>query len=401
MNQGLLYLCAPFTFYVLTRYPHLRPLFGPAGLVLSIVAYVLSSFATEIWQLIATQGVLGSIGTGLLFAPSTLYLDEWWLHRKGLAYGVMWSGKSLCGAIMPFAFSAGLEKLGARWTMRIWSGVVVSRSTNARKPKPHNDPPTNLLPQKIQLLLTAPLLPSLRPRRPPHHSHQHHHRRLCARPLDTSFLRQPAFWALQTGNVLQSLGYFLPTAYLPSYTRAALHHPPAYLGPLLLAACNATSVLGSFVLGVLNDRMRARNVIGLSAGGSAAAVLLCWGVGGRSVGAVALFGVLYGFFAGGFSSTWAGVLKEVGGEREGADTGFVFGLLAGGRGVGSVVSGPLSVVLLNGGKAAAKRGAAGGFGTEYGLMIVFTGVTAVLGGWGWFSRCSGQVVRSGARRIYG
>ena len=92
----------------------------------------------------------------------------------------------------------------------------------------------------------------------------------------------------------------------------------------------------------------------------------------------------YGFFAGGFSSTYSGVFKEVKrDEREsGADVdpGLVMGLLLGGRGVGFVVGGPVSAGLL---KSAWGEMGRWGYDTEYGLVIVITGLTAVFGGWGW------------------
>lgn len=54
----------------------------------------------------------------------------------------------------------------------------------------------------------------------------------------------------------------------------------------------------------------------------------------------------------------------------------VFAWLAAGRGIGNVASGPLSEALVRVGKW--KAGWA--FGTGYGALIVFTGVSALLGG---------------------
>ena len=70
-------------------------------------------------------------------------------------------------------------------------------------------------------------------------------------------------------------------------------------------------------------------------------------------------------------------------ETSALETGLVFGLLAGMRGVGSVVSGPLSTALVNLGLAGGAGGRQIGYETQYGWLIVFTGVTALLGGWGW------------------
>ncbi|KAK8043697.1 hypothetical protein PG993_006127 [Apiospora rasikravindrae] len=46
----------------------------------------------NVGQLIATKGVLYAIEYGLLFGPALLYLDKWFVERKGMAYRIMWAG---------------------------------------------------------------------------------------------------------------------------------------------------------------------------------------------------------------------------------------------------------------------------------------------------------------------
>ena len=73
----------------------------------------------------------------------------------------------------------------------------------------------------------------------------------------------------------------------------------------------------------------------------------------------------------------------------GAEAGLVFGLLSAGRGIGSVVSGPLSEALLS--ERPWLGDAVSGYGTGYGGLIVFTGVSAMLGGMSWVGRRVGWV----------
>lgn len=120
-----MYLISPFTFTILTRWPRLRRWFGPLGLVLAAVGFLMSSFATTVWQLIATQGVMCALGCGLLFTPTTLYLDEWFVKRKGLAYGIMWAGKSAAGVGIPFAMEVSLQRFGPSVTLQAWTVVTV------------------------------------------------------------------------------------------------------------------------------------------------------------------------------------------------------------------------------------------------------------------------------------
>lgn len=126
-----MYLISPFTFTVLTRWPHIRRWFGPFGLALTAVGFLMSSFATSVWQLIATQGVICALGCGLLFTPTTLYLDEWFVKRKGLAYGVMWAGKSAAGVGVPFAMETSLQKFGPAATLQAWTVLTVRSELQA------------------------------------------------------------------------------------------------------------------------------------------------------------------------------------------------------------------------------------------------------------------------------
>lgn len=54
----------------------------------------LSSFATSTQGLIFSQGVGYAIGAGLAYAPTIVFMDEWFVRRKGFAYGVMWVSES-------------------------------------------------------------------------------------------------------------------------------------------------------------------------------------------------------------------------------------------------------------------------------------------------------------------
>ncbi|KAH6633461.1 major facilitator superfamily domain-containing protein [Boeremia exigua] len=347
---GVMYLISPFTFTILTRWPRLRRWFGPLGLFFTCVGFLLSSFATKVWQLIAIQGVVCALGCGLLFTPTTLYLDEWFVKRKGLAYGVMWAGKSAAGVGIPFAMDTCLQKFGPSVTLQAWSAITV--------------------------LLSAPLLYFLKPRIPLSQS-------ATIRRISLSFIHLPAFWMLQIGNVLQSLGYFLPYAYLSTYAVQQLHVSTT-MATTLLVLINVTSIPGGIIIGGLGDHLHITTTILISTLGSALAVFLFWGFSSQT-SLLAVFSITYGFFAGGFSSTWPGVLQELKSQSHALDTGFIFGLLAGGRGIGNVISGPLSVALVTSDEWM-HDGKSWGYNGQYGGIILFTGVTALLGGWGALGR---------------
>ena len=67
-------------------------------------------------------------------------------------------------------------------------------------------------------------------------------------------------------------------------------------------------------------------------------------------------------------------------HNEAIDTGVLYGLLNGARGIGYVSGGLVSVPLIKAGGSEAVGGY--GYATTYGPLIVFTGLSLAFGGWG-------------------
>ena len=369
--KGIMYLGAPFSFALLQRYPLHRRRFAVAGLAIMIISLVASSFATRVSHLILTQGVLYAIGGSMLYTPTIIFLDEWFIARKGLAFGVMWAGTGnhppyapsdsrpgliiigFSGVCIPFLMNWGLNEYSFSTMLRVWSIIL--------------------------FLLVGPLLYFVKPRLPV--SPTSHSRRLY-----WGFLRTSTFWILQTGNILESLGFFIPNIYLPTYARSLGLSPIS--GTVTISLFNTTSVFGQVILGFLSDRLHITTVILTSTIGATISVFLLWGV-STSLPLLCIFSLVYGLFAGGFTSTYTGSIQEVKRVDDRADAGLVFGLLAAGRGIGSVACGPLSEALLS--KQPWVGDATLGYGTGFGLLIVFTGISAMLGGTSWVGRRVGWV----------
>lgn len=84
-----MYLGAPFACAFLQRYPNVRRKCSVVGLVVISLALIISSFSTRVWHLILSQGVLYALGGSMLYMPAMVFLDEWFVQRKGFAFGVM------------------------------------------------------------------------------------------------------------------------------------------------------------------------------------------------------------------------------------------------------------------------------------------------------------------------
>ncbi|RFU74579.1 hypothetical protein TARUN_7667 [Trichoderma arundinaceum] len=351
--MGTMYLSAPFVFPLMRIYPK-QNRYGPTvGLLIMCTALALSSFSQAVWHLIVTQGVLFAVGGSICYGPCILYMDEWFVKRKGLAFGVMWSGTGLGGFAIPMLLEFLLGRYGLRTTLRIWAVAL--------------------------FVLTIPVVYFIKPRLPVTAASAQF------KLSKLGFLFDRSFLLYQVANTVEALGFFLPGLYLPSYASSILGSE-AFPAALTILAINVASVFGCIAMGVFVDRFHATTCIMISTVGTVIGTFLLWGF-ATNMAVLYIFCVIYGFFAGSYTSTWTGIIKQItakpgqpGASNAGStfDPVMVFGYLAAGRGIGNVVSGPLSEALIKG--MSWQGQAAGGYGSGYGPLIAFTGATAVVGG---------------------
>ena len=230
------------------------------------------------------------------------------------------------------------------------------------------------------VLLMAPLLAFVKPRLPlPAASAQ--------RRIDMSFSRSPVFWVLQAFNIVQGVGYFLPSNYLPTYAQSLGFG--SRLASLTLVLLNLAGMFGCILVGALIDRMEVTRVLlGISIV-AAIAILGVWGL-SASLPVLYVFALLYGASAGAYSTAWTGMIKDVKSRATTADPNVVFGFLAAGRGLGAIVSGPLSEALISS-TTGARAATSFGYGSEYAALIMFSGSTALAGGCSWMVRRFGLI----------
>ncbi|KAI1814480.1 MFS general substrate transporter [Poronia punctata] len=402
-QNGVLYLSMPFLFAAFTRrYARHRRLAASLGAVIAAASFVLSSFSTHVWHLVATQGVLAALGCALMFSPTTLSLGEWFSdngtqrgkRHRAIAYGVTLSCKNVVGSFMPFVAQALLEKFGFRFALRIWAGVALVSGVLS-----------------IALIPTHPA--KVEPEAEGEGEGEGEERR--RKNIPWHFLRHRTFYIYSVAIVLQSAGYGIPQTYLPSYAREVTKLSQTS-ATLLLTAFNVPGILASTMFGYLSGgenqggngnkrfakfrpHLRPATVTAIPPLASAVAAFLLWGLTTRgNLALLLVFSATFGFFAGGYSATWGGVLSELEGEaarrNEAVDPGLLYGLLNGARGIGYVTGGLVSVPLLNAG-ADASTLVRGGFGisSAYGPLIVFTGLSSVFGGWGLVWKCMSSLRR--------
>lgn len=76
-----------------------------------------------------------------LYFPAMYVIDEWFIARKGIAYGVVWTGTGVSGAVFPFLLHWLLSSYGFRTALRVWA-VILVRGTHMLAAFKHNLPLT-------------------------------------------------------------------------------------------------------------------------------------------------------------------------------------------------------------------------------------------------------------------
>ena len=97
------------------------------GIVFQTAGYLLASFATQIWQLYLTQGVLVGISFSLIFIPATLVLPTWFDKRMATSMGICVSGAGLGGVVFSLSINKVIETTGShRWALRMCCFVTLA-----------------------------------------------------------------------------------------------------------------------------------------------------------------------------------------------------------------------------------------------------------------------------------
>jgi hypothetical protein len=94
------------------------------------------------------------------------------------------------------------------------------------------------------------------------------------RPVDLSFLKMAPFWIYSFGNMMQSIAFFLPQIWLPSFARES--GMPAVAGPLALCLLNLAACGGYISQGIIVDRCHVTVAICFATLGSMLAVFVFW-----------------------------------------------------------------------------------------------------------------------------
>lgn len=110
------------------------------GNCVQFTAIMLASFATKLWQLYLTQGLLQSYGLAFISLPAIPLVSPWFVKKRVLASGLSVMGSGAGGVVFTISMYKVMEVRDVRWALRaeaIISAVLVVIGVLLVKTKKH------------------------------------------------------------------------------------------------------------------------------------------------------------------------------------------------------------------------------------------------------------------------
>ncbi|KAI9779076.1 MAG: hypothetical protein M1839_007742 [Geoglossum umbratile] len=239
--------------------PRWAVLGGSVGVVGAVAGL---GWCKEYWQFMLVFGVVGGLGTTLIFTPATAVVGHYFFVHRAAATGLAVTGGSVGGIMFPLLFDSLIPRIGFAWSARVMALIC------------------------LILVIFANLL--IRPR-------------LIPKPSTSALPKfriwaNPVFALTSIGIYMAEWGLFIPLTYLPSYALAN-NIPPA-MALKLLAVFNAASFFGRWVPGFVADQVGRFNMMIAMVAVCLASTMGIWFSAGGSVGKVVSFALIFGFASG-------------------------------------------------------------------------------------------------------
>jgi MFS transporter, OFA family, oxalate/formate antiporter len=315
---------SPFQAYLVER-------FGARGLIalgagMSGAAWVLSAYAPSVWALYLTYGVIGGIGTGIVYIGVIGLMVRWFPDRRGFAAGMVAAGYGM-GAILtsfPIADMIPSPDWGYAKTLVVWGiaqGVVgIAAALFLRSPTEGLSPTAQAVTARDE--------------------------RQSARSYSPrQMLQSPIFYLLFVMMTMMSTGGLMVVSNVGAFAKQYNVANALVLGmaalPLSLTLSRFTNGLTRPFFGWVSDHIGRENTMGLAFFLEAAAILTMFAV----IDQPALFVVMTGlvFFGWGeIFSLFPSTLTDTFGSKF-ATTNYGFLYIA--QGVGSLLGGPAAARL--------------------------------------------------------
>ncbi|KAL2694538.1 hypothetical protein Neosp_001121 [[Neocosmospora] mangrovei] len=285
--------------------------YGPKYLLyFGTIAYVFGlmmvSLSTSYYQIFLSQSIVAAIGSSAVFNASMSSLVTWFFRRRAAAFGIMVSGSSLGGVVLPIMMDKMIKEVGFPWMMRTMAFMF--------------------------LFLLGISCFTVKSRLPP-------------RPKPFVFmeyingLREPRMAITVIGFFFFMWGMFLPFNYVLLQAEAAGMSPT--LIPYLLPILNAVSILGRIIPGIIADKLGRYNVMIFITFISGIFCLCIW-IPVKDTAGILVFAIIFGFSSGGYISLAPTLIAQISDIRQiGTRVGAAFALQSFGALTGSPIGGAI------------------------------------------------------------
>lgn len=261
LNFGVSMLAAsPVTYLIRHTGTHL-PM--ALGVVIQTSGFIAASFATSIWHLYLTQGILVGLGVGLLFIPSVSVTSQWFDKKRALANSINSAGSGVGGIIISLATTPMINNLSLAWSLQIIG--IVSATMN--------------------ILATCLIRNRNKVIRPPMH------------PFNIHLFRQLPVFLLLSWGFFSMLGYIVIMYSLSDFGRSIGLN--ASQASSVTAIMNLGTAVGRPCIGLLSDRYGRIEVAGLTTLATAVTIWGLW-MPAQSYALTVVFALLNGGIAGVF-----------------------------------------------------------------------------------------------------
>ncbi len=329
---------SPFQGWLVDRFgPKL--LIGVGGL-LSGLSWVFASYASSLTALYLTYGVVGGLGTGIVYVGVVGQVVGWFPDRRGFAAGVVAAGYGMGAILTTFPISNSLAAVGYQMTLLQYGAIFAL----------------------IGLVAALGL-------KPPPAAGRHDAPGATSGVSTGAMLRTPVFWLMFVMMTMMSTSGLMVTSQMATFagefgiTKALVWGFAAL--PLALTIDRFTNGLTRPFFGWVSDRIGRETTMCLAFGLEGVAMALWLLCRGDPVSFVLLSGVVF-FGWGEIFSLFPSTLTDTFGTRNATRN---YGCLYIAQGIGAIFGGPMASLL---------HEATGTWTTVFGVAITADLLTAVL-----------------------
>ncbi|KAH8662177.1 major facilitator superfamily domain-containing protein [Xylariales sp. PMI_506] len=227
-----------------------------------VLSLMLMSLCSKYWHFFLAFGILGGIGTSLLFTPCFAAPGHFFREKRGLATGIASSGGGLGGVIFSLMLQSLITQVGWAWSLRIQGFICLFMCTIC----------CLLVKKRLKPASNASSRPDLR------------------------ILKEKAFLLTTIGVFLVEFGLFIPLAYISSYV--IYEGFSREMSFYMLTFLTSASVFGRALPGYWGDLIGPFNVEIISVIFATISCLAIWLPAGHTLPGIIVFVVIYGFSTG-------------------------------------------------------------------------------------------------------